>query len=209
MTWWLRRHPALTWTLAWGLTGSGLFIADVWSDPRRGPLWVGMAVGLAAWGLAGGTTFRFDRFRTGFVVWAGAYGLTVWLASSWGTWFERNQVGPMSSAGFVGMLFAWAVGAGCGAFATAVLATPKRRLFRSFAFATAWGLSFLVAGFAGMVAGMVLGELSKVVLEFLGSPFLALAIGWGVGGALGGLLASVCGFAAWRTLFGPVSQSGV
>lgn len=201
MVLWLSGHSVLTWALAWGLTGSGLFVADVWSQPRRGPLWVGLLFGSVAWGLAGGTTFRLSRIWTGIIVWAGAYGLAFWLGGVWGDWFEHNQVGGIGSAGFVGTLLGWAAGAERGALTTALLAQPPRRILPSLTFATAWGLSFLVASYIGLVAGMILGQMSKTALGFLGSQRMALAIGWGVGAALGGLLASASGLAAWRALF--------
>ena len=42
---WASRHPII----AWAVTGMGLHVADVFSSPRRGPLWVAIVVGLVAW----------------------------------------------------------------------------------------------------------------------------------------------------------------
>jgi hypothetical protein len=138
----------------------------------------------------------------GLIIWCGAYLLTFWLGAMWGNWFEHNQVGAVSSAGFVGALLGWAGGAFSGALVSAWVTSPGA-MIRSVIFALAWGLSFLGAGYVGLVAGMVLGEVSKNALVFLSKPQIALAIGWGLGSALGGLLASALGMAAWRALISP------
>jgi hypothetical protein len=195
---WASRHPILTWSIAWGLTGIGLITADAFSDPRHGPLWVGVAIGCIAWGVAGAATFNGRRTAGRLIIWGTAYVTALWLGALWANWFEHIRFGPIDGAGFVGALFGWAAGAFCGALLSAWVLTSPRSSIRSVIFALAWSLSFLVAGYVGLVAGMLLSQVSKTVFAFLGNQQVALTIGWGVGAALGGLFASALGMAAHR-----------
>lgn len=206
---WAGRHPLLTWSIAWGLTGIGLFTADVFSDPRRGPLWVGIVIGFVAWGIAGGATLTRQRIGSGLIIWGVAYLVAFGLGAMWGNWFEHNGVGSVSGAGFVGALFGWAVGAFVGALASACVMMSPRSFTRAVIFALAWALSFLVAGYVGLVAGMLLAQASKTVLAFLGNQRVALTIGWGLGSALGGLLASALGIAARHGIIRPPEGAAV
>lgn len=199
---WTSRHQILTWSIAWGVTGMGLFTADVFSTPRRGPLWVGVVFGVVAWSVAGATTLHRTRIAGGLAVWAVAYGAAFCLAALWGSWFEHNRMGSVDSAGFVGALLGWAAGAALGALASGYLEAPHWRSVRPIVFAIAWGLCFLVAGYIGLVAASLAAQAAKGTLAFLGSQRVALTIGWGLGAALGGMLAAAPGLAARRAIFG-------
>jgi hypothetical protein len=182
------RHPIATWALAWGATGAALMVSDIFSIPRRGPLWVTLVVGVVAWAIAGAATVGGKRSRIGAVVWSLAFLAAVWLGDLWGDWFERNTVAGMSSAGFVGMLIGLSAAAGIATCVTAGLWLPGWPLGRSLLLALSWAGGFLVGGYAGLAAGYVLGGLTGVLL-----PWPAFIIGWGVGCAIGGLVASGIG----------------
>lgn len=184
--------------MAWGVTGVGLFTADVFSDPRHGPLWVGLVLGLIAWSVAGATTLHRSGIATGIGVWGVAYVVAFWLASLW--------AGSIGSAGFVGALCGWAAGGALGALASGYLDASQSHSLRPIAFAAAWGLCFLVAGYIGLVAAVFTAQAAKDVLAFLGNQRAALTIGWGLGAALGGMLAASIGLAARRAIFGAPVQ---
>lgn len=201
---WASRHRNLTWAIAWGVAGIGFFTADIFSTPRQGPLWVAVVFGLVAWSAAGAVTLhRVQRVR-GLVVWALSYVVAFWLGSIWGDEFERN-----GSAGFVGALLGWAVGGAIGALLSTYEGASRRRSVGPIIVAAAWGLSFFVAGYVGVVAGMLLAQGAKDVLAFLGSQRAALTIGWALGAAIGGALASAVGMAARDGIIGPPAEAAV
>jgi len=201
---WASRHRVLTWAVAWAVAGIGFFTADIFSDPRRGPLWVAVAFGLVAWSVAGAVTLhRVQRVR-GLVVWALSYIVAFWLGSIWADEFERN-----GSAGFVGALLGWAVGGAMGALVSAYVGASRRRRVGPIMVAAAWGLSFFVAGYVSVVAGTLLAQGAKDLLAFLGSQRAALTIGWALGAAIGGALASAVGMAARDGIIGPPTEAAV
>ena len=189
-----QRHPILTWSIAWGLTGVGLLRADVFSFPRQGPVWTGVVFGIVSWSIAGAVTFPQARMAAGLTVWSLAYLLAFWLGAIWGGWFEHNAVGSVSSAGFVGALLGWAAGAAFGVLASEYLSSALSRPPKPFIHACAWALAFLLGGYLALLAGMVIGH--SAVLVFPAVAHAALYIGWGLGTALGGALASALGLAA-------------
>lgn len=133
---WATRHGVAVWALAWGLTAAGLFTADVFSRPRRGPL-VAVVLGLAGWSFAGASTL--DRMPArGSLVWAVAYVAAIWLGRGWGTTFEDN-----GSAGFVGALLGWGIAATLGALVSGYLNDSKQYPAGPIVFAAIWGLRFL------------------------------------------------------------------
>lgn len=199
---WASRHPIIAWAIAWALTGMGLHLADVFSSPRRGPLWVAIIVGFVAWGVAGAASLNGGQVRVGVAIWGMAYLAAFGFGAILGHWFERNSVGPFFSAGFVGMLFGWAAGAAAGALVSACLRSSPGHLIRPVTFALAWGLGFLVAGYVGLAAGLILSQAAKGSLGFLGNQQVALTVGWGLGCALGGLIAAAIGMAAERVILG-------
>jgi hypothetical protein len=194
---WAGRHPIITWALAWAATGVGLQIADVFSEPRGGPLWVGVVAGALAWGFAGGATSPAGRWRIGALAWSAAYLVAFLLAAILGTWFELNQVGSVSSAGFIGMLLGWGAGAVIGALVGESL-SPSPDAVRVAIVAVTWGAAFVISGFFALIFAMILGQLAKGVLGFLGSQRIALLIGWGTGWAIGGLMAASLGVSVRR-----------
>jgi hypothetical protein len=192
---WAARHRVAIWPIAWGLAGAGIFTADIFSSPRRGPLWVGVVLGLVGWSVAGAATL--DRaFIRGSVVWAFAYVVAFSLGAIWSNRFEENRV-----AGFVGALLGWAVGASLGALLSANLTASRRQLVRPVGFAAIWGLGFFLAGYVSIVASMVLAQASKTLLAFLGDR-AALTIGWTLGAMVGGALASAVGLRARDAIVG-------
>ncbi len=197
------RHRILTWAIAWGLAGIGLFTADIFSNPRRGPLWVAVVCGLVAWSAAGAVTLHRAHIVRGGVIWVLAYGIAFWPGAMWGASFERN-----GSAGFVGALLGWAVGGAIGALVSGYISAPRRCHVGPVIVAVAWGLSFFVGGYFAVVAGMLLPQAAKGVLAFLGQR-AALTIGWGLGAMLGGALASALGMAAYDAIAGSSSEAAV
>jgi hypothetical protein len=206
------RHPIIAWSIAWAVTGMGLYIADVFSSPRRGPLWVAIVVGVASWGAAGAATWQGSPFRTFFGIWSASYLAALWSGAVLGDWFEHSEVGRFSSAGFVGMLFGWAAGGSAGALVSAFLQSSAWNPIRQITLALTWGLGFLVGGYVGLAAGLILAQAAKGSLAFLTGEQVALTIGWGVGCSLGGLVAGGIGMAALRSILGSSgatpSQSG-
>lgn len=204
---WASRHPITAWTIAWAMTGVGLRVADVFSSPRRGPLWVAIVVGLVAWAIAGAASLCGRRFGAGVTVWGAAYLVAFWCGAVIGDWFEHHTVGPISSAGFVGMLFGWAAGAAAGAFVSACMKASPWHPLRPVTFALAWGGGFLIAGYVGLVAGLMLAQAAKGVLGFLGNQQVALTVGWGLGCGLGGLIAAAVGMVAQRVILGSSTEA--
>ncbi len=200
---WANRHPILTWAIAWAVAGIGFFTADIFSDPRRGSLWVAVVPGLLAWSAAGSVTLHRVHLVRGVVVWALAYVVAFGLGAIWGAEFERN-----GSAGFVGALLGWAVGGAIGALVSGYVSASRRRRVGPVIVAAAWGLSFFAGGYVAIVAGMVLGDAAKDVLAFSGQR-AALTIGWGLGATLGGALASWLGMAARDAITGPSSKAAI
>ena len=198
---WVARHRILTWAVAWGLSGIGFFTADIFSSPRRGPLWVAIVCGLVAWSVAGAVTLHRTHLIRGAVIWAVAYGAAFWLGAMWGERFEST-----GSGGFVGALFGWAVGAAIGVLASAYVHVSQRTGTGPVVVAAAWALSFFIAGYVAVVAGLLLSHAGKDVLFFIGQR-PALAMGWALGAALGGALASALGMAASDAVVGLPSEA--
>jgi hypothetical protein len=200
---WMIKHPVAIWSIAWGITGIGLQLADVFSEPPRGPRWIGVITGVVAWGVAGAVTFHGNHLRRGAVIWALAYVAAFGLAASLGSWFEHNQYGPYSSAGFIGMLLGWAAGAALGALPSVYTMSAPGRRARALPMALAWGLAFFVGGYVALVAALLLGQAAKGAVDFTGHPRAGLMVGWALGCALGGLLTAAMGLAVQRRLVGP------
>src|SRR5437667_1878321 len=144
---WTNRHPVLVWSLAWGVTGASLAIADVFSTPRHGPFWVAVVGGLLAWSVAGGATVRVlggnqEAIRIAAIVWGGAYALALGLGAPLVRWADGN----LASAGFVGALIGWSLSAATAAFVTTWLIRESPGWVRPIEMALAWGLGFFVAG---------------------------------------------------------------
>lgn len=199
---WASRHWITTWAIAWGVAGVAFFTADIFSRPRKGPLWV-VVFGLLAWSAAGSMTLHRAHRVRGALVWALTYLLACWLGALWGAWFDSN-----GSAGFLGALLGWVLGGSIGAMVSASLSAPRRGRVGPVIVAAAWGLGFLVGGYVAIVAGMLLAQVAKDTFGFLGQR-TPLSIGWGLGAAVGGALASALGMAARDGVTGPSSDEAI
>jgi predicted MFS family arabinose efflux permease len=135
------------------------------------------------------------------VIWAVAYGVAFWLGAIFVERFEST-----GSAGFVGALLGWAVGGAIGVLVSTYVSASRPTGAGSLIVAAAWGLSFFVAGYVAVVAGMVLAQAAKDVLSFMGQR-TALTIGWALGAALGGALASALGMASRDAVIGLPSKA--
>jgi hypothetical protein len=190
-----RQDDVLIWAIAWFVAGAALFVADVFSAPRRGPLWVAVVFGLTAWSVAGAATFHRAQVPRGLVLWALAYIVAFSLGGLWADRFERN-----GWPGFVGALLGWGAGAALGALASGFSARNHSR-FGPLVMAVAWGATFVAGGYLGIVAGMILAQSTRQTLAFLGEG-AALTLAWGLGAALGGAVAAALGFAVRDAMLG-------
>jgi hypothetical protein len=182
---WMSRHRILTWSIAWAVTAAGFGAADVFSMPRNGPLWAGVAFGLVGWTVAGAVTLCRSRLAGGVAIWASAYLVAVWLGATW----RDGMVEHRSGAGFMGMLYGWAVGGGAGALASACLMGRTWNPARPILLGGTWALSFFAAGYLAVVIWYLAGALVP-------DPMLpAIPV---VAGACGGAAAAALGLAAWR-----------
>ena len=205
---WTNWHPVLVWSVAWGVTGASLQIADVFSTPRHGPFWIAVVGGLMAWSVAGAATVGAlhrnpspTHVRIAGMVWGGAYLLVLGLATPLVAWAEET----LASAPFVGALIAWSVGAAMAAYATTWLIRESPGLVRPIVMALGWGLGFFVAGYLAIVLAMIMGQGAKGLFRDLLGQYPAVIIGWGIGCALAGLLAGTFGLLVGRAVSRPAA----
>jgi hypothetical protein len=183
--------PVLAWTIAWGVMGVSLYISGVFNSPRTGPLWVALAGGAIAWSVAGAITFpavmhqSADRRNiAGFVIWALAFLMSFAL-----TGLLVSALDDTLSTFFM-MFLGWSMGPGVGAFVSTWLLTDHPSLRRSCIFSGIWILGFFVGSWFGLVAIYLGPELAKIYLGSLIGEAAALTLGFGLGSAAGGLVAS-------------------
>lgn len=205
---WTSWHPVLVWSLAWGVTGASLTIADVFSMPRHGSFWVAVVGGLLAWSVTGAATVGAlhrnpspTHVRIAGIVWGGAYLLVLGLGTPLAAWAEEN----LASAAFVGALIAWSVGAATAAYATTWLIIESPGLVRPIVMALGWGLGFFVAGYLAIVLAMMGGQGAKGLFRDLLGQYPAFIVGWGVGCAFAGLLAGTFGLLVGRAVCRPAA----
>jgi len=205
---WTSWHPVLVWSVAWGVTGASLKIADVFSTPRHGPFWIAVVGGLMAWSVAGAATVGAlhrnpspTHVRIAGMVWGGAYLLVLGLATPLVAWAEET----LASAPFVGALIAWSVGAAMAAYATTWLIRESPGLVRPIVMALGWGLGFFVAGYLAIVLAMIMGQGAKGLFRDLLGQYPAVIVGWGIGCALAGLLAGTFGLLVGRAVNRPAA----
>jgi len=184
--------PVLAWTIAWGVMGVSLYISGVLNAPRTGPLWVALAGGALAWSVAGAFTFpavmheSTDRRKyAGFLIWALAFLMSFALTA-----FLVSALADTLSTFFM-MFLGWSMGPGAGAFVSAWLLTDHPSLRRSTIIAGIWILGFFVGSWFGLVAIYLGPELAKIYMGSLIGEAAALTLGFGLGSAAGGLVASV------------------
>ena len=193
---WINRHPLLMWSLAWGVTGTSLAIADVFSTPRHGPFWVAVAGGMVSWSVAGGATVGVlaqdpssRRVRIGAFVWGGAYLLALGLGALSADWAEEN----LASAGFVGALIAWSAAAATAACATTWLIRDAPGVVRPIKMALGWGFGFFAAGYLAIVLSILMGQAARGLLHEVLGQYPAFIVGWGVACSLAGAAAGALG----------------
>lgn len=179
------------WPLAWFLMGIGLLIGDVYSEPRRGPLWAALILGALGWGAAGGcprsrgrTPWRWPLGLAWTVLFPAA--LLVGLR-----WAELAEL--LGGAGFEGLIAAFALAGALGGLLTGI-ATPERsrgasRPVLGISAAGLFGVLFLIGSYVGTLGSYLLADLVEGMLGGLLGNTTALALGFGLGWALGGLAA--------------------
>ena len=185
------RRGILAWTMAWGFTGIALYISGVFNSPRTGPLWVALIGGAIPWALAGALTFRPAARESSnqlnpavLLIWALAYLLAFGLAA-----FAATAL-AVALGGFFLMVLGWSLGGAAGALASTWLLAGRSRAGRVILIAALWMLGFFVGGFVALM-GLYLGpELGKITIGSLIGQSAALALGAGLGCAVGGLVAS-------------------
>ena len=179
------------WPLAWFVLGVGLMIGDVYSEPRRGPLWVPLVLGALGWGAAGGYSApgRQASWRRPLgLAWALLFPASLLTGMRWAELVEY----ALGGAGFEGLVAALGLGGAIGGLLTGVSMPAGRQAarWRRGAGALAlFGALFLIGACAGTLGSYVLADLVEGLLGgLLGEP-AALALGFGLGWAVGGLAA--------------------
>ena len=195
------RLSVLAWTIAWGMMGVALYISGVFNSPRTGPLWVALAGGAIPWSIAGAFTFpdsvqdASKRWHvSGFLSWALAYLLSFALAG-----FPGRALND-TIGGFVFLILGWAVGPGAGAFVSTWRLTDDSKLGRSCIVAAFWILGFFAGTYVGFVGVYIGPELAKVLIGSLIGMNAAPILGFGVGSAAGGLVASAIAVTLTRAI---------
>jgi hypothetical protein len=186
------KHKVLTWSAAWAIAWSGFFYTKLFGSSQQRPNSVLVTLGLVTYALAGSVTFPHQRQTRSVAVWGLAYVAALSLGTVLGEAFERSG----SSAGFVGTLAGWAVGAAFGALGSGYLSRPRHH-WEPLVLSFLWGVSFFVAGYVSLASGMVLMQAAKNLLSHWIGYNAALTIGSSLAGALGGALASSIVIALW------------
>jgi hypothetical protein len=205
----LIHRPRLAWALGWAVTGAGLVIADVFSVPRRGPLWIAILAGVAGWSLGGAATAasltrsrRSETAATGAVIWGASYLVALVSGATLSGWFESRTIGPVASAGVLGGLIAWSGGAGLAILAMRVVGGHSASTPRAILLAAAWVLGFAAGAALSVVAGLILAQSTGALLRQTVGEAPGLWLGWSGGFALGGWTAAALSIAAARMLAG-------
>lgn len=199
MTAWCRRHPVLTWAVAWGVTGMGLFIAGIADSPRQGPLWVGIVCGTLAWAWAGALTFQGSLRLRGLLVWGLTYGVAFGLAELW-AWGPGGDIWP----GW-GTLLAWSLGTTLGPLLSGGMETIRRPRLGSALLAIQWGFTTLAGALVGIVGAYLLGAIVDVYTGSYGHEQLLVTFGVGLGASIGGLVVGAVGLTARDRIIGALA----
>lgn len=189
MTAWFRRHPVLTWAIAWGVTGMGLFIADIGSDPRHGPLWVGVVFGMLAWSWAGALTFHGELRLRGLLIWGLTYATAYGLAALWAWGYKGLDEGMQ----LWGTIMAWSLGTSLGPVLSGVMHAPRRPRIGLALPAAQWGLTVFAGAIVGFFGGYFLVAAAGIATRSLGNERLLLTLGVALGTSLGGVLVGAVG----------------
>ena len=105
--------------------------------------------------------------------------------------FEKLEIGPFESVGFLGLVLGAAIAGGLAGLGTTIGTNgfSRRRRISAIAGRTmGWALTLSIAMAVALILGMILGELLKPILSPALSPSHALVAGWALGGAVGGLI---------------------
>jgi len=198
MTVWFRRHPILTWAIAWGVMGMGLFIADIGSDPRHGPLWVGVVFGMLAWSWAGALTFHGELRLRGLLIWGLAYATAYGLAALWAWGYKGLDEGMQ----LWGAIMAWSLGTSLGPVLSGVMHAPRRPRLGLALLAAQWGLTVFAGAIVAFFGGYFLLAFSDIVTRSLGYERLLLTLGVSLGTSLGGVLVGAVGMTVRDRIIG-------
>jgi hypothetical protein len=198
---WAYWRPVFIWTIAWGVTGIALYVSGIFNSPRTGPLWIALAGGSISWSIAGAFTFRAVSHRssdhwnpTNLLIWALAYLASFTLAGLSSTMFNDTIIG------LIIMFIGWSVGAAFGAFASTWFVSAHSKLRRSSIVAGLWILGFFAGSFISFLVAFLAAELAKIFIGFLIGVPAALILGFGLGCALGGFIASAIAVNATRAV---------
>jgi hypothetical protein len=194
---WFRRHPILTWAIAWGVTGMGLFISDIASDPRHGPLWASIVFGMLAWAWAGALTFHGELRRRGLLSWGFAYAIAYGLAMLW-TWGWSGREGLQ----LWGTLFVWSLGTASGPLLSGFMHAPRRPHIGLAFLAAQWGLTVFAGAIVGFFGGYFLVAVADIATRSLGNERLLLTLGVALGTSLGGVLVGAAGMTVRDRIMG-------
>jgi hypothetical protein len=106
-------------------------------------------------------------------------------------WFENAQLGSITSAGFLGLILAIAIGGAGGGLATGAAATPLpgAGIGRTLAVGFLGFLGFGTGALVAILAVSILPELTKMLLGSVTAPTVAVGLGGAGAGLLGGLIA--------------------
>lgn len=182
-----RRHPILTWAIAWGITGMGLYLAGIGNGPRLIPTWIGVGFGMLAWSWAGGlTSLGAPRLRD-LLAWGLTYAVAYGLAALWAWSYPGHGLG---------MWLAWSVGTALGPWLSGgqeVGRWPGHLLALQ---AVQWGSTNAAGALVGLVGASLFGLLAVVASATLGHESMLLVLGVGLGASMGGVLVGAVGLAA-------------
>lgn len=191
---WFRRHPILTWAIAWGVTGMGLFISDIASDPRHGPLWASIVYGVLAWAWAGALTFHGGLRRRGLLIWGLTYATAYGLATLW-AWSYQDH-------GLWDTIMVWSVGTSLGPLLSGFMVAPRRPRIGLSLLTVQWGLTVLAGAIVGFFGGYFLVAVADIATRSLGNERLLLTLGVALGTSLGGVLVGAVGMTVRDRIMG-------
>jgi len=188
------KHPILTWAIAWGITGMGLFIADIVSEPRHGPLWAGVVFCTLAWSWAGALTFHGELRLRGLLIWGLTYAAAYGLAALW-AWRYQDH-------GLWDTIMVWSVGTSLGPLLSRVMVAPRRPLIGLSLLTVQWGLTVFAGAIVAFFGGYFLVAAADIATRSLGNERLLLTLGVALGTSLGGVLVGAVGMTVRDRIIG-------
>lgn len=187
MTAWSRRHPILTWAIAWGVAGMGLFFAGIGNGPRLLPTWISVVSGTLAWAWAGALTFQEAPRLRGLLIWGLTYAVAFGLAALW-AWSYPGQ-------GW-GTWLSWSLGTTLGPLLSGGREVAQRPGHLLALHAAQWGSTNAAGALVSFVGASLFGLLAVIASGSFGHEQLLLALGLGLGASMGGVLVGAVGLAA-------------